>query len=206
MLVYPLAQSKKPGVTVIELLVAVGTSLIISSVLSAVFVNSWKAQISQEAYTELQQKGRNAVDEISAALKVGSGIEASITSGLDTYQTTASSIVIKTPSIDNLNNILVSDDYYIFRLNPSDNTKLERIVVADASSSRVSLQTPLTLNDVTGSLTFTYLDSTGTEIAPGVGNVANSTAVDFILINEKLAQGRTISRSLDNKVYLRNLP
>ena len=200
-----LLKSKKRGITLIELLIAMSTSLIIAGVISAVFISSWKAQIAQEEYTELQQKGRKSVDEISSSIRVASGVMTSITSGSDTYITSDLIIVLKTPAIDGSDNILPATDYFIFRLNVSDATKLERVIIADGTSTRANLAAATTLSNVMGTLSFLYYDSDGL-LDPETDDITTTTRV-FVEVNSQGDfQGRTINRILDNLVYLRNLP
>ena len=202
-----LLKSKKRGITLIELLIAMSTSLIIAGVISAVFISSWKAQIAQEEYTELQQKGRKSVDEISSSIKVASGVITSITSGSDTYITSDLIIVLKTPAIDGSDNILPATDYFVFQLNVSDATKLERIIIADGTSIRTNLAATTTLSNVMGTLSFIYYDdSTGSVLVPGTDDITTTTSVFVEVDSQGDFQGRTINRILDNLVYLRNLP
>ena len=200
-----LLNSKKRGITLIELLIAMSTSLIIAGVISAVFISSWKAQIAQEEYTELQQKGRKSVDEISSSIRVASGVMTSITSGSDTYITSALIIVLKTPAIDGSDNILPATDYFIFRLNVSDATKLERVIIADGTSTRANLAATTTLSNVMGTLSFLYYDSDGL-LDPETDDITTTTSVFVEVDSQGDFQGRTINRILDNLVYLRNLP
>lgn len=193
----------KSGLTIIELLIAVSTSVIVAGVISAVFINAWRAHISQEDYTELQQKSRLSIDEITNTIKVSSGVLVSHTNGGNTYTTSASTIVLKTPAINASNQVLTGTDYIIFRINPADNTKLERVVIADPASIRANLPASLNLNDRMGSLAFVYNNSSG-QINLGTGDVTTTTNVDTTVTSQKTSQGRQITRSLDNKVYLRN--
>jgi hypothetical protein len=54
-----------------------------------------------------------------------------------------------------------------------------------------------------GSLSSTYYDATG-ELALGVDDVTATTNINIEITSQKVSQGRTISRSIDNRVYLRN--
>lgn len=193
----------KSGLTIIELLVAISISVIVAGVISAVFINAWRAHISQEDYTELQQKSRLSIDEITNTIKVSSGVLVSHTNGGNTYTTSASTIVLKTPAINASNQVLTGTDYIIFRINPADNTKLERVVIADPASTRANLPPSLNLNDRMGSLAFVYNNSSG-QINLGTGDVTTTTNVDTTVTSQKTSQGRQITRVLDNKVYLRN--
>lgn len=196
--------NNKRALTLIELLIAMAISIVVSGVILAILVSSWRADIAQTAYLDLQQKSRTAVDEISSTIKVSSGVVTSHTAGGTTYTTSSTELVLKTPAIDDSLNILTGTDYYVFRRNPITATILERIIVADPASSRTTIASPVTLNDVTGALTFTYHDSAGATITPGVGDVTTSTAVKVVVDSRKTVQGRTLSRIIDNFVYLRN--
>jgi len=193
----------KSGLTIIELLIAVSTSVVVAGVISSIFINAWRAQISQEDYTELQQKSRLSIDEITNTIKVSSGVLVSHTDEGNTYTTSASAIVLKTPAINASNQVLTGNDYIIFRINPVDSTKLERVVIADPASIRANLPASLNLNDRMGSLVFVYNNSSG-QINLGTGDVTTTTNVDATVTSQKASQGRQITRALDNKVYLRN--
>lgn len=196
--------TKRSGLTLIEVLLAMGLSLIIAGVVGAVFFDSWKAQIGQEAYTELQQKSRQAVDEISSQVQTASGVVASVTSGSTTYTTNANTVVLKMPSLDVNNNILSGTDYIVFRRRPAATNNLERIVIADAASSRTSLRTPLILNDRTTTLEFQYYNLAGSELVPGTGDLTTSESLFVHVVSSKLVNGRTLVREIDNTVHLRN--
>lgn len=197
-----LSQSKS-GLTIIELLVAMTISIVVAGVITAIFVNAWRAHISQEDYSELQQKSRQSVDEITNTIKVSSGVLASHTVNSVTYTTSANTLVLKTPSIDDNNAVLTATDYFVFRLDPNNSTKLQRLVFADPSSTRYSLPTSFNLNDRMGTLVFAYYDASG-QITLGSDDVTTTTNVDVIVTSQKISQGRTLSRALDNRVYLRN--
>lgn len=194
----------KKGLSLIELLVGMSISLIVAGVISAVFIDSWRAQIAQETYAALQQGSRASVDEISASIKVASAVAVTVSSGGDTYNSDASLLVLQTPAIDESGNILNDIDYLIFRRNPSDSTLLERIIIADDTSSRASLPSPFNLNNFTGNLVFSYFNAAGTTINPNTGDLTTSTSVGVLVDSQKVANGRTISRQIDNRVYLRN--
>jgi prepilin-type N-terminal cleavage/methylation domain-containing protein len=196
-------KQNKPGLTIIELLVAMTISVIVAGVVSAIFINAWRAHISQEDYTELQQKSRLSIDEITNTIKVASGVLVSHTANSTTYVTSADTLVLKTPSIDANNLVLTATDYFIFRIDPNDSTRLQRIVIADPTSARASLPGSYNLNDRMGSLSFTYYDATG-ELALGVDDVTATTNINIEITSQKVSHGRTISRSIDNRVYLRN--
>jgi len=195
-------QSK--GFTLIELIVTVSIGLVIIGVLSSIFIGSWRAYIAQEVYVQLQRQNRVAVDEISIAIKSAATIVESHSYGGNTYQSTASSLVLRTPSVDEDGNVLTGNDYLIFRLNPSTPTTLERIVIADSNSNRANLPSPLALNEKTSSLTFTYYDSNNATISIATGDLAESASINVAINSQDVANGRTISRQLDNRVYLRN--
>lgn len=197
---------KRQAVTLVELLIAASISTIVAGLIAAIFVSSWKAHITQEAYSELQQKGRLATDEIASAVKLSSGVVASITSNNITYTSSASSIVLKTPAISSDNTILAATDYFVFRLNPSTPTNLERIIIADPTSDRVNLAASVVLNDRAASLTIAYLNSAGATLTIGVDDLTVAGSVNYVIDSQKVAQGRTINRAFDNRVYLRNKP
>ncbi|MEX0594533.1 MAG: prepilin-type N-terminal cleavage/methylation domain-containing protein, partial [Patescibacteria group bacterium] len=129
-----LVPNNKRALTLIELLIAMAISIVVSGVILAILVSSWRADIAQTAYLDLQQKSRTAVDEISSTIKVSSGVVTSHTAGGTTYTTSSTELVLKTPAIDDSLNILTGTDYYVFRRNPITATILERIIVADPAS------------------------------------------------------------------------
>lgn len=195
---------KRPALTLIEVIVAMSVGILIAGVMGNIFFDSWKAQISQQGYSELQQKSRRAVDEISSIIQSASGVMTAVTYNGNTYQSSASSIILRTPALDVNNAVLGGTDYIIFRRNPTDNSQLERIIIADNASARASLASPFVVINELALLEFHFYSADNTEIDPVTGDRTASGSVSVKVRAERFANNRTLSREIDNKVFLRN--
>lgn len=196
--------SRRAAFTIVELLVAMLIGLIVSGVIAAVLISTWRAQTSQEIYTQLQFKSRTAVDEIATQIKSASGVMANAALSGTTYTTGNNVLVIRTPALDVNNNILPASDYFVFRRNPANLAELQRLVFADPTSSRVSIPSPLVLNDSADALVFGYYNSAGATLTPGVGDITTSESVSVSVTSAATANARTVTRQIDAKAFLRN--
>ncbi len=197
-------KAKRQAFTIIEVVVAAALTLIVAGVIASIFIGTWRAQTSQQTYTQLQLKSRTAADEIAAQIKTAAQILTNASLSGTTYTTGVNLIVLRTPSLDANENILPGTDYFVFRRNPNNSSEIERLVFADAASARTSIPSPTVLNDAASALVFTYYNTAGGTLTPGVSDITTTESVNVSVTSAKTLQGRSYSRQIDAKAFLRN--
>lgn len=154
----------KKGLTLIEVLIAMGIATVVGALLLVIIVNS-AGLFSQQSLKVEQGLGVNdALSKIRATIKESAGIAASYTFESTTYTTGATQLVLKLPSLDTSGNIISdTSDHFIFFL---DQTKL-RFKSFPHSLSIRKMQDQIFTTSV-DSLKFQYFDSAAppNEVAP----------------------------------------
>lgn len=193
----------KRGLTLIELLITIGISVVITGVVAASFINGWGAQVSQEIYSELQRSARFTVDEVSNQTWNASTVISSLSNNGTTYHSDSSTLILRLPPLDANNDIITGDDYIIFR---KSGNIIERLVIAAPSSIRASFTTPLTLNKDSGALHFKYYNAAGIELLPDPNNdnLSPSRRLQVVVESSRVNAGRTYTREIEATVLLRN--
>jgi prepilin-type N-terminal cleavage/methylation domain-containing protein len=193
----------KRAFTLIELLVAMGAGVIVSGVIAASLVGGWRAQLSQETYSELQRSARLTLDEITKQVQSASSIVSMLESNGTTYQSGGSTVILRLPPLNADNDIIEGDDYIIFR---QTTATIERLIIADANSSRAALAPKLTLNHDAGLLGVKYYNAAGDELIadPNQDNISPSRRLEVTVRSSRLSAGRTFSREIDSMIMLRN--
>lgn len=188
---------KRKGISLIELIITIGISLTIFTVISAMFVQTNNIFNLESNKSHIQLSGKTALDRIARQTKQGYGVETSY----GAYATSDTQMVLKLASLDVDRNIIpLTYDYVIYRLNPVDTTELEEITIADAASYRESDTRVIAKN--IGSMTFTYYDSTGTLLA--LAAATNTKKVKIILESEEVSNKKTATATHTEQVTLRN--
>jgi len=201
----PLA-SRKPGVSLIELLVVAAMTSVVIGVMSNILLDSWKGQLVQEALNQAQQKARFTVTEIADVARQSSGVVDSVTYEDETYYSNSSSVILK----------LVADgqtpgdvDYIVFRVRPTDNSVVERLVLPALGSSRSSWKTPLAINLDNSLFQIRYFETSIVEnelIAEDNESVSPATRIQVRSQITKEVYGRTVIREFEQRAALRNKP
>ena len=152
------------GLTLIEVLVAMGVAIIAGVLLVVIMINS--AGLFTEQSSKVQE-GLNINDSFAAvrgSLKQASAVAASYTSGSTTYTTDTTRLVLKVASTDPSGNIIANTfDYFVFSL--EQNTFHFR-TFPDASSSRKAADRILSTS--VDSLEFQFFNSANppVEVSP----------------------------------------
>lgn len=191
----------KRGFTVIETLIAIGLSISIGLVISQTFFDGWQSQLTQEAYSELQRASRFTVDEISEQVWNASTVISATTLNSTTYTSDADTLVLRLSPLDGSNNILTGDDFIIIDKNGA---RVERLVSPLGGSMRSSWQSPLGLSLENSVLLFQYFNAAGNELVPGADDLTAARKIRVTATSARTADGRTITRSLETTVILRN--
>lgn len=122
------------GLTLIEVLVAMGIASLVGVLLLVIIVNSAGLYTQQSSKVQAGLNSNDALVKIRSTIKDASTVAVSYTSGQTTYTTGAIQLVLKVPAIDSSNNIIANTyDFFIFYL---DQKILRFKTFPDAQSSR----------------------------------------------------------------------
>ena len=153
------------GLTLIEVLISIGIAVVIGVLLVAIIVNS--AGLYSKESSKLSQ-GLNTNDAlltIRDTIKQSSAVITVYTSGVNTYTSSGTQIVLKLFSIDSSNNLITNTyDYFIFY---TDTNRLRLKTFPDSTSSRKSQDQIFSTS--LDNLNFQYFNSASppVEVAPG---------------------------------------
>lgn len=152
----------KRGLTLVEVLIAMGIATIVGGLLLVIMVNSAGLFYKQSSKVEQGLGINDALGKIRESVKQASSVASSYTSGSTTYTSGASQLVLKVPAIDSAGNI-ISDtfDHYVFY---KDEAKLRFKIFPDLTSIRKSADQIFSTN--ADSLLFQYYDSLSSEVTP----------------------------------------
>lgn len=148
-------KSKNIGLTLIEILVAMGIASIAGVLLLVIIVNSMGIFSQQSSKVSEGLNMNDAFSKMRGVIKQSSMVAQQYTEGSTTYTSGVNQLVLKIPSIDSSNNIIdLTFDYLIFYL---DQNYLHLKTLPYSLSSRKSGDQILSTN--VDSLVFKYLNS-----------------------------------------------
>ncbi len=179
-------KSKDAGFSLIELLIAIGIFSVLAAAVGSVYVSTSRAITLQNATAGVQQSVRTALEIMAQDIRMAGYNPMEIDPNPPSIEI-ADSNKIRVTSDRNKNGTIDEDDFerISYELNGND---LRRILYEATGSS--SAQT--IIENVT-ELEFTY---SGT----------NNSIVDIILtVEENAGYGNTVARTLQTRVYCRNL-
>ena len=187
----------KKGLTLVELLITMGISIIIGGLLTVIILNSAGLYYKESSKLTEGLNINDTLTKVRETIKESSSIATSYTQGSTTYTSGTTQLVLKVPSLDSSNNIISNTfDYFVFFL---DTNKLRFKTFPDALSARKSQdQIFTTLLD---SLSFKYLDNLNppNEVTP---NSAKKVLITIALKQKSGAKIETIIAT--SEAYLRN--
>ncbi len=109
---------RERGLTLIEVLVAMGIATLAGALLVVIMVNSAGMFSKQSSKVQEGLNINDALSQIRGSVKQASAVALSYTSGLTTYTTGPNQLVLKVVSIDASGNIIDHTyDYFVFFLN-----------------------------------------------------------------------------------------
>lgn len=145
----------RSGLTLIEVILSMGITVIIGVLLVVIIVNSTSLFTKQASNIQEGLNINDTLSNIRGNIKQASAVVVSYTSGGATYTTGASQLVLKVASIDSSGNILSNIfDYFIFYL---DQKTIHLKIFPDPSSSRKSADRIFSTS--VDNLKFQYLNS-----------------------------------------------
>lgn len=181
-----------------EILVSLALGTIVGGAVLAMYLSQQRNFVVGSTYINLHQDARTAIDWFAKDARWA--IEVAPSQG--PYSTSDNSVVFKVPSIDAQGDVIDINndfDYIIYRLNPSDTSKLERIVDGkNGVSSR--LDEVRTVAENVDTLWFGY-EGNG---LGSVGDLSTVTYVDMSMVTSDTVLAMKLSNSLNTRIALRN--
>lgn len=151
--------------TLVEVLIVTGIATVVASLLVVIIANSAGLFYKESAKVGQGIGINEALSQFRETIKEASSIATGYPSTPPfTYTTSSTQIVLTTPAIDSLGNIITNVfDYYIFL---KDEDKLKFMIFPDIQSARLSADQILSSN--TKEILFQYFDSQNPpqEVAP----------------------------------------
>lgn len=164
---------KEKGLTLLEILVAMGISMVAGMLLLTIITNSLGLYNQQSSKLEQGLNINDALVQVRNNIKSSSGIASTFSSGGDSYSIGATQLILKIPSIDSSNNIISETyDYYVYYL---DSNKFRFKSYPNAQSVRKP-QNQI-LSTLTDSLKFQYFNSANppVEVTPDTASKVRIT-------------------------------
>ena len=143
------------GLTLIEVLIAMGIATVVGALLVVVMVNSAGLFYTESSKVSQGLGINDALSKIRSSIRQSKSVADSFTSDGTTYTPSSYQIVLKIPSIDTQGNIISNFFDYVVVL--KEQTKLLYKLFPDAQSSRKSQDQILSTS--LNTLDFRYLDS-----------------------------------------------
>lgn len=192
-------RKRKPqGFSLVEVLVVASIMVVIVLSVLSLYSSSQRYFIIESARADMLRDGKQVLSWISRDIK--EGIE--VLPIWASYTTSNNCLILKIPSVDAngiITNIESDFDYVIYRLNPSNPHRLERIVDGkDGVSSRAD--SSKVIAEKVGSFILRY---EGVEFS-SVTDLSQVSIVDVSLLTQQTIFGRTHQESLRTEVKLRN--
>lgn len=185
------------GLTLIEVLITLGISLVVGALLVVIIVNT--AGISYKQSSKLSE-GLNINDalfQVRSNIKNSGGVVASYTDGTTAYTSSAEQLVLKIASIDSSNNFISNTfDYFVFF---KDSNKLRFKTFPNALSKRKPQDQILTT--LVDSLNFKYLNA---ENPPAEVTPATAKKVRITLTLKQIAGAAFETQTATSEANLRN--
>ena len=186
-------KKNKNGFTIIEVIVASFIGMIILAAALVLLSVGQRCFVTGIGFADIHSEARKTMDRIARDIRWATRVMAG--SDNDT-------LILEIPSIDAQGDIIDIDatyDYVTYRLNPADLTELERVVQADAASSRAN-ETLTIANDVSA---IEY--SSGGVVLSAIAGVTALTDVSIdVTTTRNMVGGWTLDEAHVSSAHLRN--
>lgn len=155
---------KARGFTLVEILVAVGVTALVSGILGGILINNNGVMYKQNSIINEGLSLNDAMTAIDDKIRQAAEVAIGYPEESPTYQTGLNTLVLKVPSENSWGIINNTYDYVVI-LQDTGNAKILRLkVFPDSQSTRKSEDRVLTT--VTDYIQFSYLDKSGNAITP----------------------------------------
>lgn len=187
----------RPGLSIIEMVVVIGISVAIFSVMAELFVQTQKIFRLESNKSHLELSSEVALVRMGQIIRQSLGI----VTAQDGYTTSGSTIIVKLTAYDNTGTILpLTYDYIVFRPDPADTTQLQEVTLADPDSRRTD-QTRIISSNIAG-LSLSYYDTAGILLA--INGVDATKKVKINIISTETSMNQTATINHTEQVTLRN--
>lgn len=152
------------GLTLIEILLAMGVAVIIGALLVVIMINSAGVFYKQSSKITEGLNTNDALAYLRQSIKQSSAVAATLTQGSAVYTSSSEQIILKISSVDSLGNIIADTyDYFVFY---KDQNKLLFKTFPNAASARKAQDQIFSTS--LDSLNFQYFNSQAPplEVAP----------------------------------------
>lgn len=143
---------RRHGMTLIEMLVAVGISLLLIVVLATIFRLSFRTYAATLRHGKIILSHQSAIERLTRQI----GGATQVVASYNGYQSSTQTLIVRLPAYDNQGRILASTyDHIVYQGDYTNNpSQLREIVFPDPLSSRPTANRPI-LKDI-DSNSFTY--------------------------------------------------
>ncbi len=195
----------KRGFSLIEVLVVCSILIVVLDVVASSLIGGWRSEQSQELANHLQRSSRSTVEELSRQTLQSSSVMTSTTDALTgtTYTSSSSQLVLRLSPLDASNNILSGDDFMIFRIDPNNSSRVERITLSTTGTRSTGVKS-VTINTEAGAITFRYFNTAGVELSPANADLSTTKKVIIKVQTTGTTFSRTLTQSFEEAVLLRN--
>lgn len=181
------------GYSVIEAMTVIGIMTIVLVMVTQIFAVTYDVYVKQSARTENESGAVLAARTISDQTRGASKVLASQVINGTTYTTGTNVLVLKMPTIDSSNAVLVDTyDYVAIYRDGTETTKIFSDTDAAAGSRRVDGKRLVTAHNET--LIFRYNDPV----------VSDATRVQVYLVNRQTTRSTTLTTKGWTAIFLRN--
>ena len=157
---------RSKGLTLLEVIIAMGIAGLTGGLLILIIVNSAGIFYKQSSKLSEGLNINDALSQIRKTIKQSGAVQASFTNGLQPFTSSPTQLVLKVPAIDSSNNIIINTfDYFIFY---SDQNSLRFKIFPDNLSSR-KVQDQI-FSTLLGSLLFQYFSLANPEAEVAAAN------------------------------------
>lgn len=186
------------GFTLVEMLVALGIMVIVSTILASLLVNQSGVFYKQNAVVNIGVSLNNTVSSINNYIRQASAVAGGYPESSPQYTTGQNTLVLKLLSVNMEGTINDVYDYVVVYKDSADNHILRLQVFPDPQSTRTTSNTVLTT--LMDTIQFNYLDNNGNTVAP-----SSATSVKLILTLSYGSGGTGSSRTSETVTSLRNM-
>lgn len=187
------------GFTLTEVLIVLGASAIIGTVLVTLMVQGSSAIFNQNVQINHNIALNNASSKLNETIKYASSIQAVYTNGLTQYSSNSTSIIVNLPSINQQGSVIDNKhDVIVIAKDPLKPAILRKYIFADPVSSRKSTSQVILTN--LSFIQFVYLGDNETGVSPTA-----ASRVDYTIKTAEKTAFSSKESSISGRINLKNL-
>ncbi|MDO8573523.1 MAG: hypothetical protein Q7R77_02105 [Candidatus Daviesbacteria bacterium] len=187
------------GLTLVEVLVAMGIATIVGGLLVVIIINSASLFSNQSSKIQAGLNINDTLSQIRGSIKQASAIANQYQDGPTTYTTGVNTLVLKVSSIDLSNNIIADTyDYFVFF---KDQNFLRFKIFPNPHPASFRKAANQIFSNIVDSLTFQYFNSA---TPPAEVNPLDATTVKIILTLKQKVDAGFETHTATSEANLRN--